>query len=99
MRHPVPADSCVSSRRPYLRAKIRLLVPRGDSVISETDFGLFHPENPLRKYAVGAILTATIIGAPVGIPLVILGLIICAVAIFAPFARGQARVYVTRWPN
>ena len=36
--------------RPYLRAKIRLLVPCGDSVISETDFGLFHPENPLRKY-------------------------------------------------
>jgi len=48
---------------------------------------------------VGVILTVTIIGAAIGVPLILLGLLICAFALFAPFARGPGRFRVVTWPR
>jgi hypothetical protein len=44
----------------------------------------------------GAILTVTIIGAAVGIPMVVVGLILCLMALFAPFMLGRARFHILR---
>jgi hypothetical protein len=49
--------------------------------------------------AAGLILTATIIGAVVGIPLAFLGLCLCLVGVLAPFMQGKTRFVVARWPS
>ena len=48
---------------------------------------------------IGVILTITVIGAAVGIPLMLLGLILCLFALFAPLARGPGRFTVVHWPR
>ena len=46
--------------------------------------------------AAGVVLTVTIIGAPFGIPLVIIGLLVCFVAFLSFFARGQVGFTIVR---
>lgn len=46
----------------------------------------------------GTVLTLTILGASVGIPLMILGLILLVAAFLLPMARGRIHVVSFRWP-
>ena len=43
----------------------------------------------------GSVLTVTIIGAPLGIPLAIMGFLICVVAFFSFFARGSVSLNIS----
>ncbi|MCX5787402.1 MAG: hypothetical protein NTX64_02670 [Elusimicrobia bacterium] len=45
---------------------------------------------------IGLVLTITIVGAPMGIPLVIIGVVLCVAALLLPFSRGLMRFHVLR---
>ena len=53
----------------------------------------------LGAVVVGAIMTITVVGAVVGVPLVVVGLLLCLMAAFVPFSTRQMHFHVVRWPR
>ena len=74
------------------------LPPLGRRVASRLAAGLVMGVLGAVLFLLGAALTLTLVGAPVGIPLMLAGLALVFAALFAPFGRGRARIISMRWP-
>jgi hypothetical protein len=75
-------DACASGVYSASTSLLRRLLARAA-------LSLFLGALGLALIAVGTILTITIIGAPFGVPLVVIGFLFCLVALLSLFARGQ----------